>query len=140
MNAIETPPPPKSNTGKIVGCVGCGCLTLIIGVAAAAIFGLLGLRKLATESDAYKESVAAIEASPAAVAALGSPVEPGYLIQANYNNDNGAETIDLTVPVSGPKGKGSLRVVGAKPGGALKWEYSTWQLDVEGGESIPLGQ
>ena len=140
MNAIEQPVAPKSNTGKILGCVGCGCLTVIIGVAAAVIFGLLGLRKLATESDVYKDSVAAIAANPAAMEAVGTPLEPGWLIQGNFNSDNGNETVDMTIPVTGPKGAGTIRAVASKSAGAPQWEYSTWQLDVEGREPIPLGQ
>jgi hypothetical protein len=140
MSAIEPPAAPKSNTGKIVGCVGCGCLTLVLGIAAAVVIGVFGIRKMATESDAFRDSIAAIAANPAATEALGSPVEPGFMGEVSINYDNGNQSINLSFPVSGPKGKGTLRVVGSKPAGAPKWEYSTWQLDIDGGESIPLGQ
>jgi hypothetical protein len=139
MSAIEPPGAPKSKTGLIFGCVGCGCLTVIVGVAAAVVFGLLGLRKLATESDVYKDSLTAIEANPAAMAAVGTPLEPGWMIQANFSFDNGNETVDMTIPVTGPKGAGTIRAVASKSAGSPQWEYSTWQLDVEGGDSIPLG-
>jgi hypothetical protein len=42
--------------------------------------------------------------------------------------------------VSGPNGKGTVRVVGTKPAGSGTWVYDTWQLDIEGADSIPLGQ
>ena len=55
--------------------------------------------------------------------------------QVNVNNDTG--TANLNYSVSGPKGKGVIRVTGEKAGGA--WTYSLMQLTVEGtGETIDL--
>lgn len=132
--------PAKSKTGKVVGCVGCGCLGAVIAVLAIVGFTFFGIRKMATSSEAYQDSIAAIEANPAALEALGTPIEPGFLVQASYKIENGNESIDMSVPVSGPKGKGTLRVVGSKTGGAADWTYETQQLDLEGGTSIPLSR
>ncbi len=140
--AMTTHPPqqPKSNTGKIVGCVGCGCVTLILVFVAVVAFIFMGVSKVIKSSEPYVDSIAAVSSNPAATEALGSPITPGFLFSGSMSTTNGVANIDATIPVSGPNGKGNIRIVGTKPSDSAPWEYSTWQLDVEGGESIPLGQ
>ncbi len=140
MSAIEPPAAPKSNTGKIVGCVGCGCLAVIVAVVGFVAFGIWGVGKAFKSSEPFTQSIAAAEGNPAVVEAIGTPIEPGFMPQGSFNFNNGTGEVDFSIPVSGPKGKGTIRVVGTKASGAPNWEYSTWQLDVEGGDSIPLGQ
>lgn len=136
MSAIE--PSSKSSGGKIVGFIGCGCLAivLLIGTVGATIFW--GITKALKSNDPYRESIAAVEANLAAAEALGTPVKPGFFLTGNININNGEGSVDFSIPVSGPKGKGTVRVVGSKPAGASAWIYSTWELSVEGGSSIPL--
>lgn len=140
MSAIEQPNAPKSNTGKIVGCAGCGCLGAVLAVVGIVAFIFWGVTKAFKSSEPYTESIAAAEANPAVVEAIGTPIEPGFMPQGSFNFNNGAGEVDFNIPVSGPKGKGTIRVVGTKAAGAPDWEYSTWQIDVAGGDSIPLGQ
>ncbi len=138
MSAIEQTQSGKSSGGKIVALIGCGCLGLIlIGVLVVGgiFFGAMNLLK---NNDPYRESIAAVQSNPAAAAALGSPIEPGFFLSGNISTENGNGSVDFQIPVSGPNGKGTIRVVGAKAAGDANWTYGTWQLDVEGGDSIPL--
>lgn len=133
--------PAKSSSGKIIGFIGCGCLALII-------LGLLvgggifwGVGKALKSNDPYRDSIAAVEANPDAIAALGEPIKPGFIPTGNINIDNGEGTVDFSIPVSGPLGKGAIRVVGTKAAGSSTWVYETWQLEVEGSEApILLGE
>lgn len=130
----------KSSTGKIVAFVGCGCLGLI---AIGAIFiGVIvfGAAKMMKASDAYKDTIAVVQSNPAAIEALGEPIEPGFFVSGSVNINNGEGTADLTIPVSGPKGSGDIRVKAEKPSGSPTWIYSTRELQVAGqADAIPLG-
>lgn len=139
MSAIEQSG--KSSAGKIIAFIGCGCLGLvalvIVGAGAIFYFAMGALKK----SDTYVESISAVESNPAAIAALGEPIKPGFMISGSTSINNGDATVDFSIPVSGPNGKGTIKVVGSKPSGATSWNYETWQLEVEGSsEPIPLSQ
>ena len=112
--------------------IGCGCLSLIVLVVVVigAIFFFVakGLKSNAP----YQDSIAAVTSSPDAIAALGEPIEPGFLLSGNISTNNGEGTVNFSIPVSGPKGKGTIRVEGSKPAGSPAWIYTTWQLEVEG--------
>lgn len=139
MSAIEEPG--KTSTGKIIGLIGCGCLGLIL-------LGLLvgggifyGITKALKSNDPYRDSIAAVETNPEAIAALGEPVEPGFFLSGSININNGVGDVDFSIPVSGPKGKGTVRVKGIKPSGSVTWNYDIWELVVDGKpEAIPLGK
>ena len=140
MSAIEQTQTGKSSGGKIVAFIGCGCLTLIlVGVA---VVGLIvwGASKAMKSAEPYQASIEAVQGNAAAAEALGSPIEPGFMPSGSFNFNNGEGNVDFSIPVSGPKGKGTIRVVGNKASGASAWSYSTWELQVEGGDAIPLGQ
>lgn len=139
MSAIESSG--KSSAGKIIAFVGCGCLGLvalvIIGAGAIFYFAMGAIKK----SDAYVESISAVESNPAAVAALGEPIKPGFLFSGSVNTTNGEGTVDFSIPVSGPNGKGTIKVIGTKSAGSPTWNYDTWQLEVDGSaEPIPLSR
>jgi hypothetical protein len=59
-------------------------------------------------------------------------MKPGFMPTGNFNFTNGAGEVDLSIPVSGPNGKGTLRVNGKKTAGSEVWVYETWQLEVFG--------
>jgi hypothetical protein len=120
----------KSSVGKIINIIGCGCFALIL--AGALVFGgiFFFVGKALKGKDPYRESIAAVESNEEAIAALGEPVAPGFLPSGNFNYNNGEGEVDLSIPVSGPNGKGTIRVKGRKPVGSQVWNYETWQLEV----------
>lgn len=111
-----------------------GCLTPVVvcggGFVAVVtlVFGAL------RASEPCQEAVARANKSAALQAALGSPIKEGFLVSGNMGTRyvNGAETgtAELSVPVSGPKGRGTIRVVGERAGG--KWSYRVMEATVEG--------
>jgi len=67
--------------------------------------------------------------------------EPGKSSTGNISISNGRGEVDFTIPVSGPAGKGTIRVKGEKPAGSEVWIYEIWQLEVFGRpEPIPLSK
>lgn len=116
---------------------GC-CLTpLVLGGAFVAflvvvIFGAL------KQSDAYKIAVARAKADSRVVAALGSPIEEGWWLSGNTKVNGGSGEADLSIPISGPKGKGTIYAIATKSAG--EWTYSKLEVKIDSnGETIDLG-
>ena len=88
-------------------------------------------------SGPYSDGMLAVRSNPQAVAALGEPVEEGWWLAGNISVSGSSGQADITMPVKGPNGSGTVYVIGSKSGGA--WTYSTLRLEVDGtGESIDL--
>lgn len=62
---------------------------------------------------------------------LGSPINEGFLVSGNTNvNVNGASgEANLSIPISGPKGKGTIYVAANKSLG--RWNYSGLVVEIE---------
>jgi hypothetical protein len=63
-------------------------------------------------------------------AVLGQPVSEGYFVSGSVDNNGSTGSADLSLPVSGPKGSGTLYVVARKQAG--QWQYQVLQLEVDG--------
>jgi hypothetical protein len=108
-------------------------VTGFVVVIASIVFGAL------KSSDAYKTALARAKADPRVVAALGSPITDGFLISGKTNVSGTSGHADLTVPISGPKGKGTIYFVASKFAG--EWTFSKLLVEVgETGERIDLVQ
>src|SRR6185436_9997466 len=110
-----------------------GCLVLLlpllaiggfVGTILAIVFGSI------KSSDVYEEALARARANPAVVEALGQPVEDGWLVGGNINVNGPSGSADLSAPLHGPKGKGTLYIVATKSAG--RWEYETLEVEVDG--------
>jgi len=114
-----------------------GCLSLILLFCAfiAVVFGAAsGVMK---SSDAYKEGLARAQASAAVTEALGTPVVTGWFTSGSVNVSGGSGEAHLEIPISGPKGKGTIYVEAAKSAGA--WSYSKLEVAIAAsGERIDL--
>ncbi len=72
------------------------------------------------------------------ISALGSPITEGFTTWGNINVNGASGEADMSIPVSGPKGKGTVYVVGNKSAG--EWTYSKMLVKIDStGESIDLG-
>ena len=148
-DAMDTPPPipvlppppipatPKSSPTKwvLLGCGGCLGLIVVFGLCAAAIaWFAIGTIK---STDFYTEVMRRAENSPQVREALGTPMESGWSFQGSVNYDNGNGTASLSLPISGPKGSGTLKAEATRQSGQ-PWQYSVLEMQVEGGGSIDL--
>jgi hypothetical protein len=132
--------PQKSGGGKKWLAFGCGgCLVLIIlgalGMGAVMYFGLGALKS----TDVYKTALQRAQDSPEVQAALGTPIEAGFMLGGSMKNENGHGSADFNFPISGPKGEGTVFATATmEPGGS--WQYSKLQVHVKnGGQVIDLG-
>src|SRR6266404_2068327 len=65
---------------------------------------------------------------PAVIEALGSPITVGFLVSGNTNVNGASGEANLSIPVSGPKGKGTIYVAATKSLG--RWNYSGLVLEI----------
>jgi len=108
-----------------------GCFSVVL-LFLAFIGSILVIVFSAMKStDVYKEALARAKADPAVIEALGSPIKEGFLLSGNTNVNGAAGESNLAIPISGPKGKGTIYVSANKALG--QWNYSG--LVVEIGET-----
>jgi hypothetical protein len=114
-----------------------GCLGLLL-LAAGFVFFIVSIVCGAMKSsDAYKTALAKAKADPRVVNALGSPIKDGFFVSGKANVSGSSGHADLTVPISGPKGKGTIYFVASKFAG--EWTFSKLIVEVgETGERIDL--
>jgi len=116
------------------GCLGMVLLAVAFGfLIVGIVFGAL------KSSDAYKSALAQAKGDPRVVSALGSPITDGFMVGGKTNVEGSSGEADMTVPISGPKGKGTLYFVASKFAG--KWTFSKMMVEVTAtGERIDLIQ
>jgi cytochrome oxidase complex assembly protein 1 len=79
-------------------------------------------------TEVYKDALAHAKAHPSVIDALGSPITEGFLVSGNTNVNGASGTANLSVPVAGPKGKGTIYVAATKSLG--RWNYSGLVLEI----------
>ena len=82
-------------------------------------------------SDAYQMALRTARAHPAVTAALGTPVEPGFLFSGNINVSGPSGHADIAIALKGPNGEGTVYCVATKSTG----EWTMRQLVFEDAKS-----
>ena len=116
-----------------------GCLTTVVVFAAgiaALMFFVFGLMK---SSDAYVDAMAKTRASSAIVAALGEPIEEGFMASGSINTTGPSGDAKLAIPISGPNGEATVYLEASKSAG--RWVFSTLEVEIDSdGRRIDLLQ
>ena len=116
-----------------------GCLGMLLLLAAFVFFIVAIVFGALKSSDAYKMALARAKADPRVVAALGSPIKDGFIISGKTNVNGSSGQADLSVPISGPNGNGTIYFVASKFAG--EWTFSKLIVTVEKtGEKIDLNE
>ena len=106
-----------------LGCFSVALLFLLfIGSILVIVFSTM------KSTDVYKEALARAKADPAVIEALGSPIKEGFFLSGNTNVNGAAGESNLAIPISGPKGKGTIYVSANKALG--QWNYSGLVVEV----------
>ncbi|HMJ07275.1 MAG TPA: cytochrome c oxidase assembly factor Coa1 family protein [Chthoniobacterales bacterium] len=106
-----------------------GCLTFLVLVAGFAVLLAVIIFTGMKSSDVYKQALTRAQTAPAAAAALGTPLKEGWFLSGKINVAGSAGEADIAIPVSGPKGAGTIYAVATKSAGL--WTFSTLQLEVK---------
>jgi len=112
--------------------VAAGCLGLLVLAAVFVGVILLAVSTGMKSSDAYAQALEAAQEHPAIVEALGEPMEPGFLPGGSINVTGPTGQADLSIPIKGPKGSGTIYLSATKSAGI--WQFSILEVAVEGRE------
>jgi Cytochrome oxidase complex assembly protein 1 len=80
-------------------------------------------------SDVYKQALAQAASNSQVRELIGEPLKPAWLISGQLNV-SGTGSANLSIPISGPRGKGAIRAVANKSGGV--WRFTYLQVSVDG--------
>ncbi|MFD0799030.1 cytochrome c oxidase assembly factor Coa1 family protein [Maribacter chungangensis] len=113
-----------------------GCLSLVVVfiLFIASIF--YGVTAALEESQPYEYALETINQDTEITSVLGTPIVKDGMVQGSYKNTNGAKTADMKIPVSGPKGSGTLFVKATGTGD--DWNYDVIRIEIKDDESIDL--
>jgi Cytochrome oxidase complex assembly protein 1 len=106
-----------------------GCLSILVlfvafvGSIAVIVFSAM------KSTDVYKDALARAKADSAVLEALGQPIKEGFLVSGNTNVNGASGEANLSIPISGPKGKGTVYVAANKSLG--RWNYSGLVVEIE---------
>lgn len=100
---------------------------MIVGFVFLLFSTIMGFMK---SSEPFKVALARANASQEVQAALGTPVESGFFVTGNITTTGSGGTAAILIPISGPKGEGSLHVEATKSAGT--WTYTTLEAQIPG--------
>ena len=85
-------------------------------------------------SDVYQQAIVRAIQDPQVRDALGEPIKVGWFSSGELNVNGNTGNADLSIPISGPNGKGAIRAVAAKADGV--WHFTALQVTVVGRQSV----
>ena len=107
-----------------------GCLTLFFLGAVFVTVLFTVITASFRSSDVFKQAMARAAASPEVRAQIGEPIRAARLMSGHLNVNGSTGDADLSIPISGPRGKAVIHAVAVKSGGV--WRFSVLQVNVEG--------
>ena len=105
-----------------------GCFTVLllfvifVGSILVVVFSAM------KSTDVYKDALSQASGNSAVIEALGTPIKDGFLVSGNTNVNGASGESNLAIPISGPKGKGTIYVSAKKSLG--QWKYSGLVVEV----------
>lgn len=81
-------------------------------------------------SGCYTEALARARTNPDVIEKIGEPLKAGWLASGSVNQSGSSGDAKLSIPISGPKGKGTLYLVAKKNAG--QWSFDVLQVAVVG--------
>lgn len=111
------------------GCGGCAVLAVLGAIAIAVIGGGVAFSAL-KNAEPYQEGVRLARADAEVVAALGEPIREGLFVMGQVSVNGPTGQASLSVPLHGPKGRGTLYIEAEKSAG--RWRFTTLEVEVRG--------
>ena len=126
----------KYGVWSVLGaCLACVLMIPLVLVGAAVAFGVVvagAVSKGIKTSEPYTLALAKARANAAVIETLGEPITDGPMPSGSIKSNGGSGEVDLAIPVSGPRGSGTIYVVARQEAGV--WTYSTLAVAVGGQE------
>lgn len=127
---MPQPPPPgwmQRNWKWFVPVTVVSAFSLFLGFVFLIFSTVFGIMK---SSAPYQEALAKAVANPQVQSAIGTPVTDGFFSSGSISTAGGSGSASLGIPISGPKGKGSIHVEAKKSAGV--WTFSTLEVAIPG--------
>ena len=124
----------KRNWKWVVPLGGCFTVMVIAVVAMGSIF--YGVASAIEESQPYEYALEKINTDEDLIKTLGSPIEKDGMVQGSYNYNNGEKSAKMTIPIAGPKGKGTLFVEAT--GEDDEWTYDVIRVEIDNSETFEI--
>jgi hypothetical protein len=103
---------------------------ILVGAFVGSIFFIV--ESSFRQSGCYTQALSRAQANPEILEKIGQPLTPGWLASGNINISGPSGNADISIPISGPRGKGTLYVVAKKSAG--EWSFQRLEAEVEGAE------
>jgi hypothetical protein len=111
------------------GCL--GCLGVVLGSCGLLVGGLFSVVR---GSEPFEEAMQRSRANPAIVQALGEPIRNGWSFRGNFEFSDSKREVDMSLPISGPRGDATIRVIGRQRNGV--WEYEVFEVELDADGTI----
>jgi hypothetical protein len=113
------------------------CVTAIVLTAVSFVCFAALLCTSMKSIGAYKLALAEARANPRVTLHTGLPLKEGWLVGGSFNVNGASGNAELAIPVSGPRGKGTIYLVASESAG--EWRFSTLVFQIDGsGERINI--
>jgi len=122
------PPNWLSRNWKWVVPVGLVTLLLLLAAFVGSIF--LIVETSFQHSECYVQALTRARANEQVAEKIGRPLTAGWLASGNVNVSGPSGNADIAIPISGPRGKGTIYVVAKKSAG--EWSFQTLQVEIQG--------
>jgi hypothetical protein len=106
-----------------------GCLSMMLLFAAGIFLVMSFVFGLIKSSDPYGQAMLRARASHAVIEAFGSPIKEGFFTSGSINETGPSGTAQLAIPISGPKGSGTIYLEAQESAGL--WTFSKLEVEVE---------
>ena len=112
-----------------------GCLVPMLCCFSFVGATYFGVTKVIEGSPAFTEAFARASDHPEVQATLGTPLSPGFGLSGEVKENGSGGNANFSVPLEGPKGKGSLHVEARRVDG--RWVFSVIEV-VTGSKRIDV--
>ena len=106
-----------------------GCLTIVALFAAFSGVIVMTIFSGIKSTDVYKTAVARAKADSRVTEAIGTPIKESWYVLGKTEVSGGSGTSELTIPISGPKGKAVIYANSEKFAG--DWKFSRMVVKIE---------
>ncbi len=106
------------------------CLIATFALFLAAVF--VAATTMMRSTGAYQLAIRQAQGSACVTRMLGAPIEAGWMLTGGTNESDSSGLANLSIPIHGPKGKGSLLLEAKKSDGV--WAITSLILDTDSGQ------
>jgi hypothetical protein len=109
-----------------------GCFSLVL-IFVGCIFAFVIVTLVPgsfRNTDVYRQAMAKATSNPEVVAQLGTPIKVSTFLSGSVTSADGSGEANMTIPISGPKGKGNIYLEARKFGG--EWTFQRLVVAIDG--------